>query len=337
MRFLRRDNPDDESAIEDFWTWWATARERIAAAIEGGTVGESVAEISDHVHRIHKDLAWELAPGRTSKHALVVSPEGNPAMRPKALTWHSSAPPADETWEYYASRQPGELDILQAGGVEVNLGEVRSIASWNSDRQRVDVKLWHPNLETAPESTRSQVGFLFLDNLLGEDTVERWIGEIDVLDAAIGGRTPDELRAEVLRQAEAASPESWMLATRMDKRGDEAIVLVNMSIKPIDHPFHQHHAVVTLAVGSEHLAGDEARGNELEEAEERLVEAMAGASGVHLGRVTERRRREIHFVAQSAEPARAAAESWSKAERHLQPDIKIRHDPEWSFRDQLGL
>jgi Family of unknown function (DUF695) len=337
MRFFRRDNTDDGSAIEEFWTWWATARDRIAAAIEGGTVGDSVAEISDRVDRVHKDLAWELAPGRTSKHALVVSPEGNPVIRPNALNWLAAAPPPDGTWEYYASRQPGELGVLQAGGVEVDLGEVRSIASWNSDRQRVDVKLWHPNLETAPEYTRSQVGFLFLDNLLGEDTVERWIGEIDVLDAAIGGRTADELRAEVQRQAAAASTESWMLATRMDKRGDEAIVLVNTSIKPIDHPFHQHHAVVTVAVGSEHLAGDEARGAELEQAEERLVEAMAGASAVHLGRVTERRRREIHFVAQSAEPARAAAESWSKAERHLQPEIKVRHDPEWSFRDQIGL
>jgi hypothetical protein len=94
---------------------------------------------------------------------------------------------------------------------------------------------------------------------------------------------------------------------------------------------------VTVAVGSEHLAGDEARGEELEEAEERLVEAMAGVSAVCLGRVTERRRREIHFVAQSAEPASAAAASWSKAEGDLQPEIRLRHDPEWSFRDQLGL
>ena len=46
-----------------------------------------------------------------------------------------------------------------------------------------------------------RVGFLFLDNLLGEDDVERWIGEIDALDAPIEGRTPDELIAEVRRRA----------------------------------------------------------------------------------------------------------------------------------------
>lgn len=337
MRFFRRDTRDEQAAIEEFWQWWATARDRVAAAIEDGTAGDWVGEISDRVHAIHEDLAWELAPGATSTHALVVSPEGNPVVRPTALTWLAAAPDPDGTWEYHASRQPGALMVLQAGGVEVDLQEVRSIASWNSDRQRVDVKLWHPTLESAPESTRSQVGFLFLDNLLGEDTVERWIGAIDVLDAAISGRTPEELRAEVDRQAEAASSESWILATRTDGRGDEAIVLVNAAIKPIDHPFHQHHLAVSIGVGSERLAGDEALGDALEAAEERLVEAMTPASAVYVGRVTERKRRAIHFVAQSADRARAAVKEWSKAERALRPSVQVRHDPGWTFRDELGI
>ena len=99
MRFLRRDSGSDQSAIEDFWTWWATSRDRIAAAIEDGSVEQRVTEISDRVHRVHADLAWELAPGATSKHALVVTPEGDPVIRPKALTWLAAAPPPDETWE----------------------------------------------------------------------------------------------------------------------------------------------------------------------------------------------------------------------------------------------
>jgi Family of unknown function (DUF695) len=336
MRFFRRGEPE-QSPIDGFWAWWADARDRVAASIENGTPGDQVDAISSRVNRINDGLAWELARGANSKHALVVSPEGNPAIRSIALRWLAAAPPADATWEYYAARQPGALGMLEAGGVRLDLSDVRAIASWNSDRQRVHVRLWHPALEGQPDSTQSQVAFLFLDNLLGEETVERWIGAIDVLEAAIVGRTPEELRDEVKRQTAAADEESWTLATRADRKGEEAIVLVNTAIKPIDYPFHQHHAVVTVAAGAEYLAANEGESDIVNEAEDRLVEAMAAASAVYLGRVTERRRRQIHFVCQDPDAAKSSAEAWAKTERRLQPAVQVRSEPGWSFRDELGL
>jgi Family of unknown function (DUF695) len=337
MRFFRRSDAPDEAPIQHFWTWWAAARDRIAASIEAGTAHELVKEISDRVARIDTGLAWELAPGATARHALVVTPEGNPALRPKALGWLASAPPVDATWEYHASRQAGELLTLEAGGLRVDLNEFRAIASWNEDRQRVDVKLWHPALEAAPEGTRIQVAFLFLDALLGEDGVERWVGEIDVLDAPITGRSPSELRDEVDRQAAQATGESWSLSTRTDRRGEEAIVVANVAIKSIDFPYHQHHALVTVPTGSEALAGNAAESDALNAAEDRLTEAMAGASGVYVGRVTERRRRLIHFVCRDPGPAKETAEAWARDERRFQPTVQVRPDPSWGFRDELGL
>ena len=95
------------------------------------------------------------------------------------------------------------------------------------------MRLWHPALAEQPVEARLRAAFLFLDNLLGEEGVERWIGEIDVLDDPTGGKTPDELRAEVDRRAATATGEAWVLATIQDGR-DVAIAVVNPAVKPID-------------------------------------------------------------------------------------------------------
>ena len=124
MRLLRRGpSGPDPNAIPAFWAWWDGARDRTAAAIARGDPGSMVDEISSAVHAIDPRLAWELAPGATAQHALVVTPEGDPAVRALALRWRDAAPPPDATWEYHPSRQPSPLGRLALGGVDVDLAD----------------------------------------------------------------------------------------------------------------------------------------------------------------------------------------------------------------------
>ena len=159
-------------------------------------------------------MAWELGRG-PNRAARVLRLARRQCRAPPglALRWLAEAPAVDATWEYYASKQPARsLSGLQIGGVQFDLQEVRAIASWDPMRRRVGVKLWHPEFARVPESIRIQVGFLFFDNLLGEDGVERWVGQIDLLDAPVGGRTPAELKDEIdRRSAESAGDDRWVL------------------------------------------------------------------------------------------------------------------------------
>jgi hypothetical protein len=336
MRFFKRgSSATSAERIAAFWDWWSEARHRVANGIEDGSIHDLVAEISDNVHAIDERLAWELSRGSTSQHALIVTPEGDLAARPAAVLWHEAAPPADETWEYHTSRQPGPLDTLEMDGVRVDLADYRSIAGWDESRERVDVKLWHPTLAQAAENLAMRAAFLFLDNLLGEDDVERWIGQIDVLDAPIEGRTPDELRAEVLRRASEATGEVWSLAERSDGR-DTALVLANMALKPIDHPLASNHVLVAVDRGLDQLSGS-GELPELDAAEDRLVDSMTEVGAIHLGHVTERRRRRIHFMAPDAERARQVATAWAAAERRFGPRVEVADDPRWEARRELGL
>lgn len=320
-----------DGAIGAFWSWWGGAGASIAAAIVEGRSDTVVSSIAERVAAIDPRLAWELTPGATAAHALVVSPEGDPEVRPIALRWQARAPAPDDTWEYHASRQPGARGVLEVNGTQVDLDAMRAITSWDETRELLDVRLAHPVFASLNEQGRVRIAFLFLDGLLGEDTVERWIGALDAVTGSIGGRTPDELRAEVERRAASATGEGWVLAQR---EAPPAVITANAALKRIDLPFADHHLAVTIDAGLQRLAGDQAAADRANAAQDRLSAALAGVA-VDVGRVTEADRRVIHYVTDDGARAKAIAEAWSAGERALKARVTLERDPAWRFRSQL--
>ena len=128
---------------------------------------------------MHEGLAWELAAGSRAQHLLVLSPEGDPELRPIAHRWLRSAPPADADWEYAAARQAvaePEQIMLGIEQVELSFGDIRVGA--RREGTRVDVDVYHPAFAEVEEPVRRQVAYLALDAALGEDDVEAWVGEV---------------------------------------------------------------------------------------------------------------------------------------------------------------
>lgn len=187
MRLFRR-APGDAERATSFWTWWSDARDRIAAAIAADALDERLSnEITRAVNALHPSMAWEVGTGQQAQYQFCITPEGNPEIRAIAFRWLASAPEADDTWEFYASRQATpELMTLEITGARLDLNDVRAITSWDAVRRRVDVRLWHPRLPLVPEAARMQTAFIFLDGLIGEDEVERWVGQVEMLDAPTG-------------------------------------------------------------------------------------------------------------------------------------------------------
>jgi hypothetical protein len=334
MRLFRR----EPAPPRDFWSWWSDARDRLGQAITAGGIDEGlVGEISRAVGTIHPQMAWELAPGKTAQHAFCISPEGRPDLRQIALRWLETAPPADATWEYHASKQASQrLMRLDIAGAQFDLGEMRAIASWDPSTRRLDVRLWHPQFARVPPQVRPQVGFLFLDNLLGEDDVERWIGQIDVLDAPTGGRTPDELRAEIERhKAEPAGDESWILG-ELEGSDGPTIVLANAALKRIDHPFADQHVSIGVVLEGERGLPDDAEAAKLNAEEDDLVARFEGTA-VYAGRTTKPGMRTMHFVAEDLERVRATIDSWALDLPPRRIKVNFADDTDWTFRRELGL
>lgn len=318
----------------------------MAQAIATGNFDEKlIGEIARAVQTVHPAMAWELAPGRMAQHAFCISPEGNAELRQLALRWLSTAPPSDATWEYHASKQASaSLRGVEIGGRRFDLEEMRAIASWDPARRRLDVRLWHPQFPQAPETTRHQVGFVFLDTLLGEEDVERWIGEIALLDAPTGGRTPGELKAEVDRhREEPAGDGTWILGTISGANGAPAIVAADAALKRIDHPFADHHVTISVLYGADRLP-TERETAQLNEEEDDFLRRL-GDAAIYAGRVTEAGRRTMHYVTEDPDLMRPAIDGWAQdlpdslseglPQRRIQ--VNFEHDMDWSFQRDLGV
>lgn len=344
MRFFKRGQSGHE-APQDFWGWWSTGRERVAEAINSGAFNDRlIAEIAAAVGTIHPSMGWELEPGRTSQHAFCISPEGDAAVRQSAIRWLASAPPPDATWEYHASKQPAQrLMGLEVAGRKFDLDDMRAIPSWDPARRRVDVRLWHPGFAAAPDAIRIQVGFIFLDSLLGEDAVERWVGEIDIAEASPGARTPAELRADVEKHQREPAGETWVVRERRTSGGQVEVVSADAAMKRIDHPFHDHHVTIAIVMGIDRMP------NSIEAAvlddEEADLLGRLGDVAVFVGRSTAIGARTMHFVAEEPDRMRPAIDSWAAdipdaiAEDHPQRRLKIDFDQDmdWSFQRELGI
>jgi hypothetical protein len=333
MRFFKR----DEAPPTDFWTWWAGTRDRVAAAIEGGGFDKGlIDEVSKAVRGVDPRLAWEFAPGHAAKHALCITPEGNSEIRPIALRWLAGAPPADAAWEYHAARQAAPtLMVLEVGGDRVPLEDMRAISSWDENRQRLDVRLWHGAFDRLPEPARLQAAFLFLDNLLGEDDVERWVGQIDMLEAPSGGKTPGELKAEVARHAAEPAGATWVLGQMSGPDGQPMIVVADAALKRIDHPYADIHVAVRIRLDDGGMP-DDACAASLNAEEDRLV-GLLGDAAVLAGRTTTPGERVIHFVAASRDAVRAAVDQWAADAPDWRVKVEFSDDVNWSFQRRLGV
>src|SRR5207302_961130 len=150
-------------SLERFWAWWATARDRLAAAFGKQTVSRQIAqEITDAVDFVHPSLLWELGPGREARYALTLCPEGDLSVRRLTAAWLRSAPPPDEAWEYHAARQPAPSLDVQIDGHEFPATEFTISYQYDDGRERFRVAVYHPQFDGIPDDVRRQVALLVL-------------------------------------------------------------------------------------------------------------------------------------------------------------------------------
>jgi len=196
------------------------------------------------------------------------------------------------------------------------------------------VRLWHPAFPHLPPQIRTQVAFLFLDNLLGEDDVERWVGRIEADEAAAEGRTPADLEADIRAKASAATGDRWVVAQGTDGGGNPVLARYNATLKRIDHPDEDQHLAVAIDKGLDDLANTNAL-PPIEAAEEELVRALDGVA-IEAARVTERKRRTTHFVTGDAARALEIATEWCAAHPDPPARVAVAPDVRWDFRREYG-
>jgi hypothetical protein len=336
MSLFKRRKPDPRQSIENFWVWWATGQHRVAAAIEAKAnwPEDLVAELSELVNAIHPDLQWETTNGLSAPHALVVTAGGDPALRSIAGRWHRLAPPATANWEYHATRQasPEALTMtMTIAGRELDLAQLTFAANHDDDRHEIDVEVYHPGFRDLPEDAATQVAFLALDWLLGEDAVEIWIGTIEpTTDAPAQAVSGEQFAAQVRELATEVGDDSWALLEALTPSSLPLLAMVRQPLKPARWPRFDQQISVVLPYQSANDAGlpVDSSLDLLRAFEDRLMgvldeDATLVAHETHAGR------RTLHLRADAesdiADRVRAAAGTWAEGRAKVTADL----DPDW--------
>ncbi|NUS57714.1 MAG: DUF695 domain-containing protein [Streptomycetaceae bacterium] len=329
MRLFSSRKTGEADAISAFWLWWDTVREDVATAVAAGGVDRFAAGLSSRVNAINKDLHWELAPGQSSAHALVVTAAGDPALRSVAARWLGGAPAADETWSYRSVRtaDPTAFEAtMQLGGQTLALADIRYSLTVDQDRHQIDVTCYHPAFDGLPEDARGQVTFLTLDWALGEDDVEIWLRDIDwTTTEPQDPRTPRDLQQAV---AAVAADDSWALMHGQKRDGTPIMAVVASPLRSARWPRFDLHIPVGLPYRgcNDRQLPDSTSLDALRAFEDELTAALGG-DGALVAHETSGRVRTLHYYVDSRSTARATVKSRLPQWREGRVSVTPRMDP----------
>lgn len=334
--FRKKARPEAET-IAEFWQWWAAARDDVAKAISAGTVRDFADELGRRIHAIHPDLQWELAPGNTSAHALVVTSGGQATIRATATRWLAAAPPADETWSYRSVRaaDPSVFEsTIELDGHKLDLAYIRYGIVVNTQSHQIDVACYHPAFATLPDNIQGQIAFLTLDWAVGEDDVEIWLSEITwTAIEPTKPKTPEDLRHAVT--AVASDEDCWVLMQGQRRDGMPLLAMAASPLRPARWPRFDLYVPIRLPYqryNEGQLPVDESLAA-LRSFEDRLSAAIA-ANGTLVAHETGGRERTLHFYVDSQTNARAELEShlpqWREGRASVEPQLdpsfeQVRH------------
>jgi hypothetical protein len=331
---------EQQAAVEQFWAWWqAEGRALASAAVTAERpIEDLVGPMTAAVHAVHPDLQWETPPGAESRHLLTVPAAGGPELRAAARRWRSAAPPADPEWEYADIRRPiaGDLSAatLQVHGREFVVSEatvdayVRGLA--------VDVSVHHPHFADLDQAQRDQVAFLLLDQVLGEEDVETWVGEIGsspvpALDPVPIGGLRSVVRDLREQHTDDEGRPSYVVMQGTGPTGLPVLVMARVPLKPVTAPHLDTYVGLVVPYADRTPEGLPGPGSldRLRALEDRIAQRI-GTDGEVLAIQSHDGVRVLHVyvdgTTDAAEAVRAVALTWDQGAVR----VESHHDPAWS-------
>jgi hypothetical protein len=169
-------------AIKYFWKWFAENSENLKSFYEGDQLEDLSLEIGSELDKIDPQIAWEMGPGKKQPYLFAISGEGNPQLVKIAHLIVQLAPELQD-WELYSSRpsRPAPRVVrLPESGEAFDTGEWEFIPLEQPGKGRLDLIIVSGQLAGAERANALRAISIYLDQSLGEDVVEDWIGKFKV-------------------------------------------------------------------------------------------------------------------------------------------------------------
>jgi len=175
-----------DGAISVFWQWFSNHRSDIEAKLDQNDTDDLASQINAQVNALSPQLAWEIGPGLVAPYMLVFPAEGD-AARKAVVAKVMEAAPQLEGWEFHTSRPTRSFQPevqLPDHGLSFRTTGWRFELKPSATSDRLELRIFDDVLARVDEKTALTAVFILLDAVLGEDIVERWIGNIKILSGS---------------------------------------------------------------------------------------------------------------------------------------------------------
>lgn len=238
-------------AIAAFWREWPPLRDSLEQELAQGEYGDGTEQLTDLTEAIDPGLEWDLLPGIEARYALCLSAASDPALRPLTEQWVRAAPEPDGGWEYHPARIPVTPVALEVGSFRIHPRDVLVVIEPDQSREDLNLTVGHPDFAGLDEVLQLQVVFRLLDDLLGEDLMESWVGSVDVVPHPLSWGVPLlDLADEVHRHEASATGQKWEFIEEEDEELGDSRLFINRALKRLKHLDLDFVATVSIEVQS---------------------------------------------------------------------------------------
>lgn len=173
--------------------WWqefaAQSRQLSDLFSRRGAEWDLPAWMQEHLGSVDERLMWEFGPAtRGEGHRLVITPEAERWLRPLLGAVLQRAPPLPG-WEFHAYRLPEDVDTAQATVAARTGGDLTGtlVETRIGSGRRVELVFRSPACRSPEDNDALSTAFVAAETLLGEETLDCWIGGIEVAPIAKPG------------------------------------------------------------------------------------------------------------------------------------------------------
>ena len=159
-----------------FWDWFAK-NEATLFAFERDQE-RIFDELAEQLNLVNPDLTFEFGPVSGGKREFVISAGGIKGAFPAVEALYETAPSLPRwIWVKFRPRR-AEISDLNYGDKTIRADDVHYMLAKDGDK--IGIVLFIDGYSKQEEGTFGQIGFLFLDEALGEYTVETKVGFIEI-------------------------------------------------------------------------------------------------------------------------------------------------------------
>ncbi len=168
--------------IDNWWTAFSDRHDDLDELFRGHAQWDLATWMEEHLHAIHPSLMWEFGPAtRVEGRRLVITPESESWLRPLVKSMLQRAPKLPG-WEFHEYRPAESLEdaLLSVEGrtggdltdcqVQVRL----------TPTKKIELVFYPKNCRRDDDEQSRMAAFVAAESLLGEHTLDRWVGPIEV-------------------------------------------------------------------------------------------------------------------------------------------------------------